>query len=686
MKEVERGTGLSRGFLATEIANTREKKIARTVVGVSLIAFAAVVPFVRVPLPRIPAFVPAYEAALWVTETITGILLLGQFCWLRSRALLTLATGYLFDGLMVIPHALSFPGVVSETGLMGAGPQTTAWIYIFWHSGFPLCVLAYALMARRRSEVLVRNPGMEIATAVLGAVALVIVLTLVATVGHDLLPVVMKGNDYSLTIRKGFTPALWAMTAATLLVLWRRSIPTVLELWLTVVMVAWLLDIALSGVLGSHRFDLGWYAGRLYGLIAASFILGVFLIEMYRLYGNLTEALALAERRNAELVRSREEFALVQRFEAIGQLVAGVAHDFNNTLTGITGAIDLVLRDTGLTQRNRRLLEASMQAARRGAQTTHQLLTFARRKILRPDVVNLNEVIARLDGFIAGAAGENVRITTKLSPMLWPARVDRTQFETALVNLVVNARDAMDGRGDIIMETRNTVVAVGEVVELAAGDYVLITVTDSGCGMAPDIVERAFDPFFTTKEVGKGSGLGLSQVYGFSRGAAGQVRIKSTLGEGTTIEIFLPKSTAQPIQAQPFGLPPVCPATAHEMILVVEDDPLVRDIVVTGLTDLGYQVKIASDAQQALEILRTDPNIDVLFSDVVMPGRMSGAKLAVEAQAIRPALKVVLTSGYAATELAGEHELPQALEVLAKPYGRDELASKLRVVIGDRAS
>jgi signal transduction histidine kinase/CheY-like chemotaxis protein len=684
MRQVDSEGALSHGFLSTEIASRQEKKLALIVVLVSLAGFAAGIPLVRTQLPDIPAFIPAYEAALWVTDTITAVLLFSQFARLRSRALLMVASGYLFDGLMVIPHALSFPGVFAETGLLSGGPQTTAWLYMFWHFGFPLFVLAYALMARRNTDEIAGGPTRAIAGACAGVAVLVAGLTLMTTAGHDLLPVIMQGSDYSLNITKGFSPALWAVTAATLLALWLRSIPTVLETWLMVVLVAWLLDIAASAVLGSHRYDFGWYAGRLYGLLAASFVLIALLVETNRLYGNLIKALGLAERRNADLIRSREEFAQVQRFEAVGQLVAGIAHDFNNILTVITGGLDLILRDPAVAGRkNQRLLEASLKAALRGERMTQQLLTFARRQVLRPEIVNPNEVIANLESFIARAAGENVHVITKLSPVLWPARIDRTQFETALVNLVVNARDAMNGGGEVVIETRNIVLDAEAFPDMPAGDYLLVTVTDTGRGMTPEVAARAFDPFFTTKEAGRGSGLGLSQVYGFARSASGCVRIGSKPGTETTIEIYLPKSSMRPAQPEePFALAPIRRSAGGEMVLVVEDDPDVLEIAVSGLADLGYQVKTATDAQEALRILRADPTIEVLFSDVVMPGGMNGAQLAVEAQRIQPNLKVLLTSGYAASALAVEHGLPETLEFLRKPFRRDELASKLRLVIG----
>jgi signal transduction histidine kinase len=683
MSATDNQAGQRQAFLSTEPARPGETRLAWVVVAVSLLAFLAGLPFVRAPLPRVPAFIPSYEAVLWINATITAVLLFSQFVRVRSRAVLFLAAGYLFDSLMIVPHALSYPGVFSATGLLGAGPQTTAWLYVLWHTGFPLFVLAYALRPRQAADTVQAAPGRTIATAVILVALLVAGLTALTTAGQDLLPPVMRGGDYSLLVSTGISPAMWAITIGVLLVLWFRGAPTVLDLWLMVVMLAWALDIAFAAVIGSNRYDFGFYAGRVYGLLAASFVLCVLLFEMNRLYVSLADALDLAETRNEDLNRSREEFARVQRFEAIGQLVGGVAHEFNNLLTVVTGGLDLMLRDPSLTSRNHRLLGMSMKAAQRGAQLTEQLLTFARRQVLRPEVLNPNEVIASLHVLVSPATGEREDVATQLSPVLWPARLDRTQLEAALVNLVLNARDAIDGEGRIIIATRNVVLGAGTFPDLPAGDYALISVSDAGRGMTPEERTRAFEPFFTTKEIGKGSGLGLSQVYGFVRGAAGHVRIASRVGEGTTVEIYLPKSTGRPEQPEPLGLAPIRAAKGHETVLVVEDDPDVLNVAVSGLLELGYDVKTATDAREALTILRSDRSIDVLFSDVVMPGGMNGAQLAMEAQHLRRDLKVLLTSGYTASALSQEHGLPEQMDVLQKPYRREELASKLRLIIGE---
>jgi signal transduction histidine kinase len=681
MVEPAAGVQQQHAFLSMQMAEPQQRALAKLIGGLSLLGFIVGLAFVRVPLARIPAFIPAYEAALWIINALTAVLLFAQFARLRSRALLALAAGYLFDSCMIVSHGLSFPGVFSPTGLMGAGPQTTAWLYVFWHAGFPFFVLGYVWLAREPCDAPAARSGRLIGFTVAGIMLVAVALTLLATVGHDLLPVVIQNGDYSLLVTKGISPAVWALSAVALVALWRRSLPSVLELWLMVVMMAWTLDIAFSAVIGSNRYDFGFYAGRLYGLFAASFVLGTLLLEMNRLYGKVADALSLAETRNADLIRSRDEFARVQRFDAIGQLVGGVAHDFNNLLTVIIGALDLTMRHAGIPPACRCKLDMSMQAARRGAKVTGQLLTFARKQILQPEMLRPNEVIANLEALFSGATGETIEVVTEFSPVLWPVHLDRTQFETALINLILNARDALKGNGRIVVSTRNATVCAGASDDLRGGDYVIVSVTDAGSGMPPEVVARAIDPFFTTKEVGKGSGLGLSQVYGFVTAASGYVRIDSAVGRGTTVEMCLPRSKGHPAQAMSSATLPTRASTGHETILVVEDDPDVLNIAVAGLLDLGYAVKTATDAHQGLAIIREDPSIDVLFSDVVMPGGMNGAQLAVEARRVRPDLKILLTSGYTAAALTEHHGLSDREEMLRKPYRREELATKLRLVM-----
>ena len=296
-----------RVLLATALATQRDRRIAAAFAAVSFVAFLAVVPFVRVPLPAIPAFIPAYEAALFLIDVLTAALLFDQSVRLRSIAVMALAAGYLFDAFMIVPHALTFPGAFTPTGMLGAGAQTTAWLYVFWHGGFPLFVLAYAVLRAREGagdgvppRALMRGSG----AAVAGVAALAIALTLLATRGQDLLPVVMRGGDYSLLVSRGISPAVWALTLIAMASLWTRK-QGVLNLWLMLVMLAWLIDIALAAVIGSHRFDLGFYAGRIFGLIAASFVLIMLLLEMAWMYAGMVEAAESAERQIASLTRDR---------------------------------------------------------------------------------------------------------------------------------------------------------------------------------------------------------------------------------------------------------------------------------------------------------------------------------------------------------------------------------------------
>jgi signal transduction histidine kinase len=306
-------------------------------------------------------------------------------------------------------------------------------------------------------------------------------------------------------------------------------------------------------VINSGRFDVGFYAGRLYGLFAASVVPIVFLVEAGRLWGRLDEARAIADQRNAELVRSREQLAQAQRLEAIGQLTGGIAHDFNNLLTVVIGNLDLISQARGDPEKIERLAQNAMMAARRGEHLVRQLLTYARRQINYPQTVNLNELITNTENLVRRAIGEQIEVVSLLSPLLDPVEIDPAQFEAAILNLAINSRDAMAEGGRITIETHNVTVDRQRAAadpDITPGPYVMIAVSDSGAGMSPAVQARAFDPFFTTKESGKGSGLGLSQVYGFAKTAGGFVRIYSELGIGTTVKLYLPQSANRPVSRE----------------------------------------------------------------------------------------------------------------------------------------
>jgi signal transduction histidine kinase len=667
--------------LSTAVATNGERLAAIIVVAVAFLAFLLTIPYVRVPLARVPAFIPAYQSALFIIDLMTAALLLGQFARLRTPALLALGAGYLFDAAMIMPHTLSFPGLFSPTGLLGAGEQTTAWLYVFWHGGFPLFVLAYVYFRNNDATIAAgAHVGILWATIV-GVLAVATALTALTTAGHDLLPPVMKGGDYSMLVTKGVSPFIWFLTLVAVLAVWWRA-DSVLDLWLGVVMVVWLFDIALAAVLGSSRFDLGFYAGRLYGLIAASIVLIALLYETVRLYGRLADALDLAEARNTELIRSGAAVATAQRMEAFGQLTGGIAHDFSNLLTVVGGNLDMIRRDPTDAVRVERLAGNADAAVRRAARLTRQLMTFGGRQALRPVSIDVSRLIQEYVPVLQRSA-EGTELMTGLAQNVHSIFVDPTQLETALVNLVANARDATGGGGRVIIETGNVALAAKQfanVPDTVPGEYVLVAVRDTGRGMSPDVAARAIEPFFTTKEPGKGPGLGLSQVYGFVKSAGGLMRIDSQPGRGTSVNLYFPRelkterSEEQTISAAPDG----------KTVLVVEDDADVREVTVAAVTDLGYAVREAANAQDALTLLRTQTHVDLLFSDIVLPGDMSGLDLAIEARRLHPNLKVLLTSGNAGAIPMRGTGAAGNFEVIEKPYPHSDLAAKLRTVMTGR--
>jgi signal transduction histidine kinase len=370
-----------------------------------------------------------------------------------------------------------------------------------------------------------------------------------------------------------------------------------------------------------------------------------------------------------------------QKMEAIGQLTGGVAHDFNNLLTVIVGGLDMMMRRPEQTERVTRLARAAMSAARRGEQLTQQLLAFSRRQMLRPETLDPNQLLLGFEALAQRAIGETVTLSLALGDAVGPVRVDPAQFESALLNLIVNARDAMQDGGTITVRTGEVATPIAACPELAPGAYVRIVVADTGSGIDQATLARAFEPFFTTKEVGRGSGLGLSQVYGFTRSAGGGVAIDSAPGAGTVVTLYLPRSDEAPAETRPAGseVTALRRASSGETVLLVEDDEQVLGMAVDSLEELKYKVLVARNAREALEYLRRPDRIDVMFSDVVMPGGMNGAQLAAAARQMRPALKILLTSGYVGAP--GGQDIAQDLPVLTKPYRRDELARQLRVVL-----
>ncbi|KQY86527.1 PAS fold family protein [Brevundimonas sp. Root1423] len=424
------------------------------------------------------------------------------------------------------------------------------------------------------------------------------------------------------------------------------------------------------------RFD---GAGKFQGYVGAN----VDVTEAKRAEDDLKRINELLEERvgeaMAEKAKAEADLMHAQRMEAVGRLTGGVAHDFNNLLTVVIGALDIMLRSPNDAAKRQKLGEAALAAARRGEGLTHQLLAFSRRQALRPEPVDLNAQIRESEPLLRRAVGEAVEFKLKLRRGGARVSVDPSQFEAALLNLVVNARDAVGDKGRITVRTMSCPVAAGEVADLPPGDYVCVTVSDNGTGMPPDVIARVFEPFFTTKAVGKGTGLGLSQVYGFARQSGGAAHIASTVGRGTEIKLYLPPLADGATPAIEPGPAAAQAMTAGRRLLLVEDDVSVAVVVLELLEGLGLEVRAVETAPQALDLLKRE-RFDIMLSDVVMPGGMTGIELARRCERDYPGMRIVLTSGYAGDDVdAALSNAPWPF--LRKPYSGEQLAH----ILGDLA-
>ncbi|CCD98838.1 PAS domain S-box protein [Bradyrhizobium sp. STM 3809] len=912
-------------LLSTSTTTRRDQLAALAAVAASAVLFAAAAPYAKVQLPAMPAFVASYQSALALNDLITAFLLFSQFVLSRSRPLLWLACGYLFTAPAALLHTLVFPGLYAPSGLFGAGSQGAVWIYMIWHGGFPLFVLGYALGRNGRTSP-VSSIAASLAIAIVGVATVLATLVWIVIAHESVLPNLLEG-DVATPALKVIVGGIWSVTVLALVVqAWRRPY-SVLDLWIMVVLCAWLFDLSLSSMLNAARFDLGYYAGRIYGLLAASFVLGVLLADNVSLQTRLTRLLQQQRRQNEserarfiarerlfsavvessndaiitltlhgkitswnraaeqlfgygadealgsdiglivppdrrgevdrildrigngeniehhetvrrhkdghevevslsvspildargtvigaskvarditeskrtrnaltreteerrrifetsqdliliadsrgnlmqvspsarailgyrpeemvgrnasdfvyppelEAVRSQmrdcrrgrdvhdfeaqllhkegrgvelnwmaswsepvqrhffigrdltekraaeAQFRQAQKMEAVGQLTGGIAHDFNNILTVITGSIAILadaVADRPELAAIARLIDDS---ADRGAHLTRQLLAFARKQPLQPIDLDVNALVLETAALLRPTLGEHIDIERILCADPCTALADANQLATSVVNLALNARDAMPQGGKLTLETANVALDqdyANANSEVAVGDYVMIAVSDTGCGIPPAYLDKVFDPFFSTKGVGKGTGLGLSMVFGFVKQSGGHIKVYSEVGHGTSIKLYLPRSTSAPTAATDRRLPAA--SGGDETILIVEDDPLVRQHAVTQVASLGYTTLAAANAAEALEVLEHHPEIDLLFTDVIMPGGMNGRQLADAARARRPSLKTLFTSGYTENAIVHHGRLDAGVLLLAKPYRKPDLARMIRIAL-----
>jgi PAS domain S-box-containing protein len=384
-----------------------------------------------------------------------------------------------------------------------------------------------------------------------------------------------------------------------------------------------------------------------------------------------------------ELAEAQEALRQSQKMEAVGQLTGGIAHDFNNLLTGIIGALDVIRRRmiAGRLDEIPRFMDAATAAAQRAGALTHRLLAFARRQSLDIRPNDINRFIANMEDLLHRTLGEHIELKCSLAPDVWTAFTDANQLESAVLNLAINARDAMPDGGRLIVKTTNVHLDAAYSArhdDVDPGDYVVIEVSDTGCGMPAEVVAKAIEPFFTTKAVGQGTGLGLSMVYGFAKQSRGHLRMQSEVGRGTTVKLYLPRALQEAVvlQERAEGVP----RGQGETILVVEDDATVRLILADVLEELGYNVLVASDARPAIPILQSDRRIDLMVSDVMLP-HINGRKLAEIARASRPDLKVLFVTGYAENATFRGDFLGPGMDMLTKPFALDDIGAKVRAMI-----
>jgi signal transduction histidine kinase len=412
----------------------------------------------------------------------------------------------------------------------------------------------------------------------------------------------------------------------------------------------------------------------------AGTVLGLIILALGALL--LYHAFAERARQQQALEQTRAALAQSQKMEALGQLTGGVAHDFNNLLTVILGSIETLERrlHTGDGDVSR-FVEAVRRATQRAASLTGRLLAFARRQPLEPKALDPNKLVAGVIDLLQRSLGEAIAVETVLVGGVWWVWADSNQLESAVLNLVLNARDAMPRGGKLTIETGNAYLDAtyaGPLEKVEPGQYVMIAVSDNGVGMSKDVVDKAFDPFFTTKQAGHGTGLGLSQVYGFIRQSGGHVRIYSEPGIGTTVKLYLPRlqtSAAQHVVAQSSAVPA---GSIKETILVVEDDADVRAFATKAIAELGYRVLKAGDAHSALAVLEREAGVDLLFTDVGLPNGVNGRQLAYEARRRQPALKVLYATGYARSAIIHHGRLDPGVELLDKPFTQTHLAKRIR--------
>ena len=667
-----RSGGESLAFLATLPAERSDRRLALGVVLISAAIFLSAVPFAKLPIGPVLAFIPIYQSMLALNDVITAVLLFGQFAFRRSRGVLVLAAGYLFTALMAVSHMLTFPGVFTPTGLLGAGPQSTAWMFMFWHSGFPLCVIAYAQLKQEpRASQTWDHTGFLVLVSIGAALGAAFGFTLLATAGQNLLPPIMVGNYFTSTQVVAIW-TVWGASLLALLVLWWRRPHSVLDLWLMVVMCAWLFDIALAGMLNAARFDLGFYAGRMYGLLAATFVLSVLLVENGKLYFEL-------DRQNRSLeasVRERTERLLQsEKIATMGSLLAGVAHELNNPLSVVLGQTHL-LRESAREPGIAAAIEKITTGADRCVRIVRKFLALARQQPPERSQVGLNGLVEDSVELLAyELRNDNIQVMLRLAddlPILW---ADSHQLQQVLINIVTNAHHAVRQR-----PADRRMISITTRAD-SAHQRVHVDIADTGPGIPAEIRGRIFEPFYTTKPVGQGTGLGLSLCRGIIEAHGGTIAVESEPGRGTTFAISLPV-TARPSRVDtPSAFETPAPV-GTKTILVVDDERDLAEILVEALGREGHRVEMAGNGSDALRRLEQH-GYDLVVSDTKMPV-MDGVQFFNEIERRFPRLlkRIIFVTGDVLDAEKRRFLESSGAPFLTKPLDLGEVRRTVRRVLG----